>query len=182
MDRPGLPSQAPISEAAVLVPVHRDAGGALRIVLVVRTEHGIHGGQIALPGGRSQPGDADLRATALRESEEEVGLLPTEVEVLGELEKVNTTTGYLVTPFLARLRALPQTWRRQEREIAEVLVVDVLDLVRPELRGEEDWYLERWGFTRRVRFIRIGERKLWGATFRILDGLLPRLLAGEWAL
>lgn len=182
MDRAGAFSQAPTTEAAVLVPVHRDASGALRIVLVVRTEHGVHGGQIALPGGRPQPGDANLRATALRESEEEVGLLPDEVEVLGELEKVNTTTGYLVTPFLARLRALPQTWRRQEREIAEVLVVDAMDLVSPDLRGEEDWYFERWGRTRRVQFIRIGEHKLWGATFRILDPLLPRLLAGEWAL
>lgn len=171
-----------ISDAAVLVPVYRDAEGTLRVVIVVRTEHGIHGGQIALPGGRPQPGDADLRATALREAEEEVGLRPADVRILAELDKVNTSTGFLVTPFLAHVIAPPSQWRRQQREIAEVLAVDAADLVRPDLRAEETWQLERWPVARPIRFIRIGDRKLWGATYRILDPLLPRLLAGEWPL
>lgn len=166
--------------SAVLVPVYRDRAGELHVVLVVRGEHGRHGGQIAFPGGIRSPGDADLRETALREAEEEIGLERGAVEMLATLPEVNTSTGYLVTPFLGRLIAEPPAWRRQEREIAEVLSVAVADLARADLRGEETWELP--GGPRRVRFVRLGPHKLWGATYRILDPLIPRLLAGEWSI
>ena len=172
----------PPSDSAVLVPVYRDTTGALRVVLIVRTQHGRHGGQVALPGGMHSAKDPDLRATALREAEEEVGLSPDAVEILATLPQVDTTTGYLITPFLAHVTAPPSEWRRQEREIAEVLVVPLEDLMREDLRGEEPWQLPGWSIQRRVRFIRIGAHKLWGATYRILDPLIPRLLAGEWPI
>lgn len=168
--------------SAVLVPVYRDGDGTLRIVLVVRTEHGRHGGQVALPGGIHGARDADLLATALREAREEVGIEPGAVRVLATLPAVDTTTGYLITPFLARVPEPPAPWPRQEREIAEVLSVAVADLVRPDLRAEETWVLPGWPRGRRVPFVRIGPHKLWGATYRILDPLAPRLLAGEWPL
>ena len=66
--------------AAVLVPVFRDAAGLLRLVLIVRTDRGLHGGQLAVPGGKVDPGDESLLATALRETEEEIGLAPEQVE------------------------------------------------------------------------------------------------------
>jgi 8-oxo-dGTP pyrophosphatase MutT (NUDIX family) len=166
--------------SAVLVPVYRDRAGELHVVLVVRGEHGRHGGQVALPGGTHAEGDADLRETALREAEEEIGLERRAVEILATLPEVDTSTGYLVTPFLARLVAEPPAWKRQEREIAEVLSVTLGDLTRPDLRGEEMLDLPRG--PRRVRFVRLGPHKLWGATYRILDPLIPRLLAGEWAI
>jgi len=71
----------PVS-SAVLVPVYRDRAGQLHVVLVVRGEHGRHGGQIALPGGIHDPRDPDLLATALREAEEEIGLERSAVVVL----------------------------------------------------------------------------------------------------
>ncbi len=166
--------------SAVLVPVYRDRAGEPHVVLVVRTEHGRHGGQIALPGGIHAAGDADLQETALREAHEEMGLDRSAVEILARLPEVNTSTGYLVTPFLGRLIADPPAWRRQEREIAEVFSVAVADLARPDLRGHETWDLP--GGPRRVRFVRLGPHKLWGATYRILDPLIPRLLAGEWSI
>lgn len=167
--------------SGVLVPVYRDAG-ELRVVLIVRGEHGRHGGQVALPGGTHDARDADLLATALREAEEEIGLERGGVEILATLPEVDTPTGYLITPFLGRLRGTPPQWRRQEREIAEVLSVPVSDLARADLRGEEMWQLPAWPGRRRVQFVRLGPHKLWGATFRILDPLVPRLLAGEWAV
>ena len=169
-------------DSAVLVPVYRDTTGALRVVLIVRTEHGRHGGQVALPGGIRNDADQDLVSTALREAEEEVGLRRDAVRVLAALPQVDTTTGYLVTPYLAHVVAPPSEWRRQEREVAEVLVVPVADLGREDLRGEETWQLPGWTIGRRIRFIRIGAHKLWGATYRILDPLIPRLEAGEWPI
>lgn len=168
--------------SAVLVPVYRDRAGEPHVILVVRGEHGRHGGQIALPGGIHSPRDADLLATALREAEEEIGLDPSTVEVLEELPEVDTSTGYMITPYLARLSSEPPGWRRQEKEIAEVLDVAVTDLARQDLRGEETWQLPGWPGGRRVEFVRLGPHKLWGATYRILDPLIPRLLAGDWPI
>ena len=111
-----------LRDAAVLVPVYRDADGELRIVLVVRADDGgLHGGQLGLPGGKPEPGDADLRATALREAEEEVGLAREAVEVVAELAPFETQrTGWRVHPFLARI-ASDTTWRLQEAEIVGIL-------------------------------------------------------------
>lgn len=167
-------------DSAVLVPVYRDGAGELHVVLVVRGEHGLHGGQIAFPGGVRSADDPDLRQTALREAREEIGLDPRAVEVIDTLPQVDTTTGYLVTPFLARLRGTPPAWKRQEREIAEVLSVAAMDLAREDLRGQEMWDLPRG--RRLVRFVRLGPHKLWGATYRIVDALIPRLLGGEWRI
>lgn len=154
----------------------------MQLVLVVRGEHGLHGGQIALPGGVHAPDDADLLATALREAEEEIGLPRSSVEVLDRLPEVDVPTGFTITPFLGRLAVTPTVWRPQEREIAEVLTVPVADLARQDLRGEEAWALPVWPAPRQIQFVRLGRHKLWGATYRILDALVPRLLAGEWAI
>ncbi|HEV8634139.1 MAG TPA: CoA pyrophosphatase [Chloroflexota bacterium] len=170
-------------EAAVLAPVYRDAAGRLRLVLVRRGPRGVHGGQLALPGGRREPEDADLLATALREAEEEIGLDRRAVEVLAALPVVTTaTTGFRIAPFLGRLAGPPPAWRRQESEIAEVLEVAIDDLARPETHREEPMRSPGWPEPRLVPYYRVGEHRLWGATYRIVQPLLPRLLAGEWPI
>jgi 8-oxo-dGTP pyrophosphatase MutT (NUDIX family) len=173
---------AAMQEAAVLVPVYRSQDGELVVVLVRRGEGGVHGGQLALPGGQRDPGDADLAATALREAEEELGLTSDQVELLAALPVVETqTTGFRITPFLARLPT-PPLWRLQEREIAEVVELPVADLARPEVGGEEVRAFPTWTAPRRIRLWRVGRHEVWGVTYRILEPLVPRLLAGEWPL
>jgi 8-oxo-dGTP pyrophosphatase MutT (NUDIX family) len=171
-----------VREAAVLVPVYRDRDGELVMVLVRRGEGGVHGGQLALPGGQRDPRDADLATTALREAEEEIGLAAERVELLTALPVVETrTTGFRIAPFLARLSA-PPPWRRQEREIAEIVELRVADLARPEVRSEEVRDFPTWPSSRRVPLWRVGRHEVWGVTHRILEPLVPRLLAGEWPL
>jgi 8-oxo-dGTP pyrophosphatase MutT (NUDIX family) len=169
-------------EAAVLVPVFRDSGGALRLVLVRRAEVGIHGGQLAFPGGKRDPGDGSSLATALREAHEEIGLAPGSVTVLATLPVVEVrVTGYRIAPFLARV-VTPPAWCPAADEVAEVLEARVADLARPEAQGESLERIPGWSEPVLIRYYRIGPHRLWGASYRIVEPLLPRLLAGEWTV
>jgi len=180
-ERGGHTTRDELRAAAVLVPVYRDATGALRVVLVVRADDGgLHGGQIGLPGGRPEPGDADLLATALREASEEVGLESASVDVLATLPAVETgVSGYRVQPFLARVGRHPR-WVLQEAEIVGVLTPTVDQLADPAARAALPFTSRRFPQPLEVDGIDVGGHVLWGLTLRILDGLLPRLLAGEW--
>lgn len=158
----------------------RDADGVLRILLLVRTDRGIHGGQIGLPGGRPEPGDRDFLATALREVEEEVGLPPDRVDVLAALDPLETMeTGFRVYPFLGRVPA-GFDWRPQPTEVAGILMPTVALLGDPERRGRHAFRSTSFPTPIEVEGIDVDGHVLWGMTLRLLDELVPRLLAGEW--
>ena len=164
----------------MVVPVFRDGAGELRIVLIVRTDRGLHGGQLALPGGKVDPGDESLTATALREAEEEIGLAPAQVQVLAQLDSVRSgPTDYEVHPFLARVPADVQ-WRPNADEVVEVLTPTVAELWDPAIRSELLFTSARFPAGLLVDGIPVGDRVLWGMTLRLLDDVVPRLLAGEW--
>lgn len=168
-------------EAAVLVPVYRDARHELTVVLIRRADAGAHGGQIAFPGGKRDTGDATALDTALREAHEEIGLRPGDVEVIAALDPVEThSTGFVIVPFLARIRR-PEAWRLDPAEVEEVIEVRVRDLAELDAHGES---LEHLGGAepRRVPYFRVAGHRLWGASYRILQPLVPRLLAREWPL
>ncbi len=168
--------------AAVLIPAFRDAAGGLRLVLVRRADHGVYGAQLAFPGGKREPGDASLAATALREAAEETGLDPARARIVAELEPVAArTTGFLVTPYVGAI-ARPPAWRPQEREVVEVIEAPVAALADPGNHGEEVMDFPTWPEPKLSPFIRVGPHRLWGLTHRILLPVLPRLVAGEWGL
>jgi 8-oxo-dGTP pyrophosphatase MutT (NUDIX family) len=167
-------------DAAVLVPVFRDDAGDLRVVLILRAEGGVHGGQIGFPGGRSDPADASPLDTALREAEEEIGLARDRVHVLETLPVFETmSTGFRVAPFLARITP-PPAWKPEAREVAEVIEARVLDLASEEAKGVVEMRFLGVPEPRRVSFLRVGEARLWGVTYRILEPILPRLLARDF--
>jgi hypothetical protein len=102
--------------------------------------------------------------------------------VLAELPPLQTrTTGFHIAPFLARI-VPPPTWRAAQPEIAEVLEVPLRYLTDPANAGQEHWQFPGWPNPELVSFWRVGPHYLWGATYRMLHPLLPRLLAGEWKL
>jgi 8-oxo-dGTP pyrophosphatase MutT (NUDIX family) len=174
---------ADLRTAAVLVPVYRDDQGELRVVLVVRADDGgLHGGQLGLPGGKPEPGDADLLATALREAEEEVGLPPSSVHVIAELASFDTrATGWRVHPFLGRIPS-ETSWRLEQAEIVGVLTPSVRALANPTARGTLPFSSLRFPEPLLVDGIDVDGHVLWGMTLRLLDDLVPRLLAGEWEI
>jgi len=167
-------------DAAVVIPVYRTSDGELHIVMILRNPGGVHGGQIAFPGGKHDPEDETMLDTALREVREELGLIVPRADVLAELPMQQTrTTGYRVFPYLARI-TLPEQWQIAEREIAELFDVKLSDLTRP---GAHDKMIDRfptWEKAQQVSFYQIGEHRLWGLSYRILHSIIPRLTAGEW--
>lgn len=179
--RAGASAAGELRTAAVLLPVYRDADQELRVVLVVRADDGgQHGGQLGLPGGRPEPRDTDLLATALRETEEEVGLAPAAVDVVAALEPFATrVTGWLVYPFLGRVPA-DTAWRLQETEIVGILTPAARALADPAARSMLPFSSLRFPEPLLVDGIDVEGHVLWGMTLRLLETVLPRLLAGEW--
>jgi 8-oxo-dGTP pyrophosphatase MutT (NUDIX family) len=175
-----LPSRKP---SAVLVPVFRDGEAELRLVLVVRGSHGMHGGQLGLPGGAAEAHDRSLLDTALRETEEEIGLRRRDVEILAALDHIDSrTTGFRVHPFLARVPPQP-AWQVASGEITGVVTPAVRTLTDPARRRAQRMSFPTWPEDRIVACVEVtGGHLLWGLTLRILDPVLPRLLAGEWAI
>jgi len=168
------PARVEGRRAAVLVPLFvRDA--RLWTVFTRRTEsleH--HRGQISFPGGAEEPEDATLYHTALRESEEELGVRPADALPLGRLSPIVTVTNFYVEPFVAALPS-PYLWTPAEAEIAEVIEVPVAELTVPGVLEERQFP----GREEPVLFYHHGEHVIWGATARIVKELLSALGLSE---
>jgi 8-oxo-dGTP pyrophosphatase MutT (NUDIX family) len=164
-----------VTDAAVLVPLFF-VGDVLNVVFT-RRHHDLphHPGEISFPGGRREMQDADLCATALREAEEEVGLPPAAVEVLGALQPTPTiVSGYAIHPYVGLIEPGFQ-WVPSAREVDEVIEVSV-----PALRaGYARRQVERRGITLRTDSYLAGDHLIWGATARILGDLLDRVAVAD---
>lgn len=171
----------PSRQAAVLVPVYRDPAGSLRIVLIRRTDRGMHAGQVAFPGGRSEAGDRSLLATALRETHEEIGLGPERITILETLEPVHTrSSGYEIQPFLGRIDPL-ESWCPCPAEVAAILAPTVASLTGPHVERPARVRPPGWSEALDVTALHPDpETVVWGATYRILRPLLEPLRDGRW--
>ncbi len=170
-DMSDLLGQGARRSAAVLVGIRE--GVQPRLVLTVRTDHlAAHAGQVAFPGGRSEPEDHDALATALRESEEEIGLDRNLVTPLGYLDRFETISGFCVTPVVARIASHARLYPAPE-EVAEVFEVPLAFLLDP--ANLRRYTMEFRGHQRpMVEFVHAGHR-IWGATAAMLCNLLQRM-------
>lgn len=162
--------KGPPVPAAVLVPVVM--GPEPAILLTKRTAHlSKHAGQVSFPGGRTDPGETPEQ-TALREAEEEIGLSPRYVEVLGRMADYATGTGYRITPVVGLLPA-GLTWLLSPNEVETVFempLATLLDPTVPQRRQREDE-----GNLREFWVWPHPEHYIWGATAAILVHLAQRL-------
>jgi 8-oxo-dGTP pyrophosphatase MutT (NUDIX family) len=161
----------PLRPAAVLIGL-RD-GAQPRLVFTVRTDHlSSHAGQVSFPGGRTDPADGDAVTTALRESEEEIGLDRALVTPLGYLDCFETISGFCVTPVVARI-AHDARFHPAPDEVAEVFEVPLAFFLEP---GSLKRYVMEYRGHRRdmVEFEHAGHR-IWGVTAAILQNLLQRM-------
>jgi 8-oxo-dGTP pyrophosphatase MutT (NUDIX family) len=169
---PGPRRARALRPASVLVPlVPRGAG--LGVVLTRRPmwlKH--HPGHVAFPGGKQEAGDPTPLAAALREAEEEIGLAPSQVEVLGAFDSHETVTAFCVTPFVGLVSPgfRPRPDRAEVDEVFEVPLAFALDPANFQLHHR------RWrGLHRRYYAIPYGPHYIWGATARILKALADRM-------
>jgi 8-oxo-dGTP pyrophosphatase MutT (NUDIX family) len=165
LDAPGS------TDAAVLIPLYVQGGDLVAVFTERREDLKKHAGEISFPGGRQDHPDEDLRATALREAEEEIGLSPDDVELVGALPPTGTfVTGYKVHPFVGMIDA-GHTWIPQETEVAQVLELSLPDLKR----GFESRRLLGKGVPIKTPTYTVDGHFVWGATGRIVESLLERL-------
>jgi 8-oxo-dGTP pyrophosphatase MutT (NUDIX family) len=168
------PPLGPGTPAGVLVPVIETTDGTPALLFTVRSDQvRDHKSEISFPGGVRHGEDADLLATAVRETEEELGMRPSSYEVLGALPPVDTVvTGYVIVPFVAMLRGRPEM-EPSPVEIAEILEFEVGRLARAEeevtLEGQRAWF----AYT-------LDGRTVWGATGRIVHAFLEVLRGAGW--
>jgi 8-oxo-dGTP pyrophosphatase MutT (NUDIX family) len=162
--------------AAVLVPLFVAKPSEPPHVVLTRRRADLrrHAGEIAFPGGRRDPGDTDLAATALREAHEEIGLAPDAVELIGELPAISTfATNYLIHPFVGLIEP-GQQWLVSPREVDVVLELPLAAVQQGKTRAE----IERRGIKFEVDAFVLDGALIWGATFRILADLFERLQQG----
>ena len=168
------PPVADVQAAAVLVPLF-EAGGETRVVLTRRPESmPSHRGDVAFPGGKVHPEvDRTLVDAAVREAEEEIGLSPTAVEVVAELDTISTVTSrFLVAPFVGVV-AEPPELRPDPREVERVFDVALSELMADGVHREEQW--GTGVLTRDVHIFELEDETVWGLTARILSRFLTLL-------
>jgi len=163
-----IPTPTSFRPAAVLVPLVRREPG-ITVLLTQRTEDmPSHAGQIAFPGGRKQQEDADAKATALRETEEEVGLSRTFVQVIGAVDPYRTGTGYEITPVVGIVTP-GFTIHADPREVADVFEVPLSHFLDAQNHRIDSRIFQ--GRERRFYAMPYGDRYIWGATAGMLKNL-----------
>jgi 8-oxo-dGTP pyrophosphatase MutT (NUDIX family) len=168
----GMGAPAKLRHASVLVPlVEREAG--MTVIFTQRAAHlAAHAGQISFPGGGMEPSDDDAVATALRETEEEIGLEPERVEIAGRLDTYVTRTGFEITPVVGFIRP-PFILNPDPFEVAEVFEVPLEFFLKPDAVKKETRQFQ--GTQRHFYVFPYEHRYIWGATAGMLVNLVDVL-------
>lgn len=162
----------PLTPAAVLFPIVLREDGAT-VLLTQRTAHlRDHAGQISFPGGRVEEEDLSPSHTALRETEEEIGLAREHIEIIGFLPEYRTGTGFRVTPVVALVRP-PFSVTPDPFEVAEVFEVPLAFLLNPENHQPHSMHYR--GALRHFFAMPYGDYFIWGATAGMIRSLTERL-------
>ena len=176
--RPADRVSSEVGRRAAVSLVLRDGADGIELLFIRRADHPEDpwSGQMAFPGGRAEPGDTDLRATAVRETQEEIGVdLAREADYLGPLDEVRAMArlrpvDLAIAPFVFRLRG--DVVLRPNHEVRSVHWIPLDELARAERRSVMDYPCE--GATVQFPCLRVEDVVIWGLTYRMFVGLQER--------
>ena len=161
-------------KASVLIPLFEQNNETYIAFIRRASSLRAHSGEIAFPGGAKDISDVSSVVTALREAQEEIGLAPSRVEVLGVMPPVFTVvSNFLITPVVAYLPSGPGSLQLQASEVAEIIFLPLQGLVDPSIYHTEEWVRNNESHT--VYFYDYGSYRIWGATARMFTMLLELL-------
>ncbi len=167
---------ADLKLASVLVPIFKK-DGVWNVLLTRRTEKvAHHKGEISFPGGHSEPDDPDHEFTALRETEEEVGIPPDKIEILGGLDDMTTLTGFRIRPFVGVI-PFPFDFKPEPLEIDEIIILHLWRFKHPDRFIKRDY--QKNGKPYPVYYFDIDGYNVWGATAKILKQFLTLTMGFE---
>jgi 8-oxo-dGTP pyrophosphatase MutT (NUDIX family) len=166
------------NRAAVLVPLYFDRG-ELHVVFTKRTDRvQSHRGEVSFPGGAMDATDPDLTFTALREAQEEVGLDPAHVSVIGQIDDIVTISDFHVSAYVGEIDPArsPYGWLPAEAEVAAMIEAPLSHLRDP--KNMVELPRQRNGEMVIQEGIQFGEHTIWGATYRMLRNFMDVVLTG----
>ena len=166
----------PFSHAAVLVPLFKKGDGCYLLFTKRSDQVKYHKGEISFPGGVVDEEDLELINTALREADEEIGLMKSDVQILGILDDIVTVTEFIVTPIVG-LFPYPYPFKVSAVEIAELIEVPLSSLLREKSFSEKE--MIRGGQKEIVYAYQFEKHIIWGATARILKQFLDLILSAR---
>jgi 8-oxo-dGTP pyrophosphatase MutT (NUDIX family) len=170
---------SPLKSAAVLIALVNNSNSAeintndLHVLLTKRASHlKHHPSQISFPGGKVEPTDKNLIHTALREAQEEIGLSPDAVSIVGQLPNYEIISGYQVTPIVAIIEA-PQFYQKDANEVDEIFQVPLQHFLQPQNHRTITSYHN--GRYHNVNFFPYKHYNIWGATAAMLKDLVEHI-------
>jgi 8-oxo-dGTP pyrophosphatase MutT (NUDIX family) len=174
-----VPSPEHLRPASVLIPFYEHENG-LSLIFTMRPDYpGVHGAQISFPGGKEDTEDEDELATALRETEEEIGVKRDDIEVWGGLStQLTETSRYWITPFVGQI-PYPYQFEPDQTEVERLIIIPFDHILDPETYTYGDFDFR--GFSIPSHMYTFGEDVIWGLTARILKNFISFLRTGQEA-
>lgn len=163
--------QPPPTKSAVLILFYQDDHGHIKFPLIQRPSYnGAHSAQVSFPGGKYEDGDGDLVFTALRESNEEIGIDPKQVEIVGKISDLFIwVSNFMVTPVVGVVSTRP-AFVRDQKEVESIIEADLFDIFNPKKR-KEGTVIARGKYKIQTPYFDIDDRIVWGATAMMLSEL-----------
>jgi 8-oxo-dGTP pyrophosphatase MutT (NUDIX family) len=171
INSPLVPDGVVPRESGVLVLLYPKEGRVYTVLMLRPNYNGVHSGQVSFPGGKRESFDTSIAHTALREANEELGVVPQDVTVLGGLTELYIPpSNAWVTPTVGYVNNTP-VFSPDEREVEEIIEVDLTHFLMPEIRKMMDVTTFR-GVLKDTPYYALNDFKIWGATAMMLSELM----------